>query len=101
MLNVTLTNHETETTVTLEGRMDTVDAPEFEQALAPVWDMEHPQILLDCQKLEYISSSGLRVFLKLKKFVDAKGGQVALSSLQPTVKEVFEMTGFAKMFQMK
>ena len=57
--------------------------------------------MLDCQKLEYISSSGLRVFLKLKKFVDAKGGQVALSTLQPTVKEVFDMTGFAKMFQMK
>lgn len=101
MLKVTLTNNERETIVTLEGRMDTAAAPEFEQALAPVWTMEKPQVLLDCQKLEYISSSGLRVFLKLKKFADAQNGQVTLSALQPTVKEVFEMTGFAKMFQMK
>ena len=63
--------------------------------------MEHPQLLLDCRKLEYISSSGLRIFLKLKKSVDTKGGQVTLSALQPTVREVFEMTGFAKMFQIK
>lgn len=63
--------------------------------------MEHPQLLLDCRKLEYISSSGLRIFLKLKKSVDAKGGQVTLSALQPTVREVFDMTGFAKMFQIK
>ena len=93
MLKVTLTNNETETIVALEGRMDTAAAPEFEQALAPVWEMEQPRIMLDCQKLEYISSSGLRTFLKLKKFTDSKGGQVALNALQPTVKEVFDMTG--------
>lgn len=51
--------------------------------------------------MEYISSSGLRIFLKLKKSVDAKGGQVTLSALQSTVREVFDMTGFAKMFQIK
>lgn len=101
MLKITLADNETGTTVTLDGRMDTAAAPEFEQALAPVWAMEEPRILLDCQKLEYISSSGLRIFLKLKKFVDAKAGYVALSALQPPVKEVFEMTGFAKMFQIK
>lgn len=101
MLKVTLTNNETETIVALEGRMDTAAAPEFEQALAPVWEMEQPRIMLDCQKLEYISSSGLRIFLKLKKFTDSKGGQVALNALQPTVKEVFDMTGFSKMFQIK
>ena len=101
MLKVTLTNNETETIVALEGRMDTAAAPEFELALAPVWEMEQPRIMLDCQKLEYISSSGLRIFLKLKKFTDSKGGQIALNALQPTVKEVFDMTGFSKMFQIK
>ena len=101
MLKVTLTNNETETIVALEGRMDTAAAPEFEQALAPVWEMEQPRIMLDCQKLEYISSSGLRIFLKLKKFTASKGGQVALNALQPTVKEVFDMTGFSKMFPIK
>ena len=101
MLKVTLTNNETETIVALEGRMDTAAAPEFELALAPVWEMEQPRIMLDCQKLEYISSSGLRIFLKLKKFTDSKGGQVALTALQPTVKEVFDMTGFSKMFPIK
>ena len=101
MLKVTLTDSGAETAVTIEGRMDTAAAPEFEQALEPVWAMEHPQLLLDCRKLEYISSSGLRIFLKLKKSVDTKGGQVTLSALQPTVREVFEMTGFAKMFQIK
>lgn len=100
MLKVTLTDSGAETAVTIEGRMDTAAAPEFEQAL-PVWAMEHPQLLLDCRKLEYISSSGLRIFLKLKKSVDTKGGQVKLSALQPTVREVFDMTGFAKMFQIK
>lgn len=47
--------------------------------------------------MEYISSSGLRVFLKLKKYVLAQNERLEVSELQPMVKGVFEMTGFDKL----
>ena len=75
MLKVTLTDSGAETAVTIEGRMDTAAAPEFEQALEPVWAMERPQLLLDCRKLEYISSSGLRIYLKRKNPSTPRAGR--------------------------
>ena len=98
MLKVTLTNNETETIVALEGRMDTAAAPEFEQALAPVWEMEQPRIMLDCQKLEYISSSGLRLFLGLQKKVMKNGGKLIFRHVSEPILNVFKITGMSAFF---
>lgn len=100
-MEVFVTNSDSRTVVRVVGRLDTVAAAQFEQALAPVWESERPDLFLDCREMEYISSSGLRVFLKLKKFVMGTEGSLELSDLKPGVREVFEMTGFVKMFQLR
>lgn len=83
---------------TLNGRLDTVCAEQFGRDMQPLMDAADRNILLDCKALEYISSSGLRLFLTLRKQVAAKGGKLTLSALNEDVQEVFTLTGFANLF---
>jgi anti-sigma B factor antagonist len=56
-------------------------------------------ITLDCTGLEYISSSGLRLFLSLRKETAAKGGKVIVKNINDEIKKVFMMTGFFNLFE--
>ena len=58
-------------------------------------------IILDCTELSYISSSGLRIFLTLRKAAVAKGGKVIVRSICPDIRNVFVMTGFLNLFEME
>lgn len=84
------------TIVELIGRLDTASVEDFNEEIAEVV-AENKDIILDCNELEYISSSGLRSFLNLHKQLKAEGGQLALKNLQSTVKSVFDLTGFTMM----
>ena len=79
--------------IALEGRLDTMTAPELEaelnQSLGSV-----DSLALDFSKLEYISSAGLRVLLSAHKAMSAKGG-MKVTNVNEIVQEVFEVTGFA------
>ena len=86
------------TTVELSGRLDTAAVEEFDKELATVV-AENNNIVFDCSELEYISSSGLRAILTIHKQLQAKGGELALCNLQPTVKSVFDLTGFTMMMK--
>lgn len=86
-------------TVALEGRLDTTTAPELEQALKESMDGVN-ELTLDFAKLDYISSAGLRVLLSAHKAMSKKGegsapGGMKVVNVNETVKEVFEVTGFA------
>jgi len=85
----------------LEGRLDTAAAGQTEQALKPLYDTCCQIIVFDCQNLEYISSSGLRLLLSVLKHAKAKGGRVIISNLSTDLKKVFSMTGFDKLFDFK
>lgn len=77
----------------LIGRLDTVTAPELEAeivAILPTAD----SLVLDMEKLDYISSAGLRVILKTHKALSPKAG-LKLINVSDNVKEVFEITGFS------
>ena len=76
--------------VTLEGRLDTVTAPEFEGFLAANYSGTDA-LTVDCEKLAYISSAGLRVLLTAQKKMH---GAMKLTNVSELVMEVFEMTGF-------
>ena len=65
----------------LEGRLDTAASPETEKAMQPLYDCENQDIVIDCAKLEYISSSGLRIFLSVLKNTKPKGCHVYISGL--------------------
>ncbi len=88
-----------QTVIAVSGRLDTVNAPDFEKAVAPVIASDMKDVVLDCTALDYISSSGLRLFLSLQKAANSKQGQLTLQGMKPEIKEVFDMTGFSAMFR--
>ena len=78
-------------TVSLDGRLDTTTAPAFEGFLAEQYESSDA-LVIDCAKLAYISSAGLRVLLSAQKRTK---GAMKLTNVCELVMEVFEMTGFA------
>lgn len=82
-----------ELTFSLEGRLDTVTAPELERELNAELDGAEA-LTLDLGKLEYISSAGLRVLLSAHKEMARKGGLKILNANE-IVREVFDVTGFS------
>lgn len=79
--------------IALEGRLDTMTAPELEAELNQSLGSAE-SLTLDFSKLEYISSAGLRVLLSAHKAMSAKGG-MKITNANEIVQEVFEVTGFA------
>ena len=78
-------------TVTLEGRLDTITAPDLEQALSDLDGIKH--LVLQFAGVGYISSAGLRVLLALQKRM-TKQGDMKLTHVDQLVMEVLEMSGF-------
>lgn len=74
------------------GRLDTSSSPILEKELAEIGD-EITTVVLDFEKLEYVSSSGLRIILGLQKKMNAKG-KLIIRNVCAMVKEVFDITGF-------
>ena len=56
---------------------------------------------IEINEIEYISSSGLRLFLTLRKETAAKGGKVVIQNINDEIKKVFMMTGFFNLFEIK
>ena len=79
--------------VALEGRLDTMTAPDLENQLSEALaGIEH--LVFDLKKLEYISSAGLRVLLSAQKTMNKQGDMVVRNASEE-VKEIFEVTGFS------
>ena len=97
-MNVIITEQDSKSIVTIDGRIDTTNAKEFETAIAPLLRLSNPDIEVNCGKLSYISSSGLRVFLVLQKSVMANKGKLVLKEMNNNILEVIKMTGFASIF---
>ncbi|MBR4332789.1 MAG: STAS domain-containing protein [Clostridia bacterium] len=79
--------------IAVEGRLDTMTSPELENELKTCLGSAD-SLVLDCEKLDYISSAGLRVLLNAYKAMNGKGG-MRLLHVNEIVREVFEVTGFA------
>lgn len=78
----------------LEGRLDTTTSPKLEEELRGSVD-GMTSLVIDFEKLAYISSAGLRVLLSMQKIMN-KQGQMLLKNVSETVMEVFEVTGFSE-----
>lgn len=83
----------------LAGRLDTAASQKFAADIEPLMENADKHIVLDCEKLEFISSSGLRLFLSLRKATIAKGGDVTITNVSDDVKQVFTITGFYSLFK--
>ena len=90
-MNINFNKKDGELTVLIDGRLDTLTAPELESFLADNYEGV-TSLIFDCEKLVYISSAGLRVLLTAHKRMK---GNMKLINVSELVMEVLEMTGFA------
>ena len=92
MLNITKEQEADHLKIALEGRLDTTTSPDLEKMLKESLD-DVTELVLDFEKLEYISSAGLRVLLSAQKTMN-KQGEMKLVKVRDEVIEIFEVTGF-------
>ena len=93
MLNIKKTIEGSKALLALEGRLDTVTAPQLEQEVKSSLD-GISELEFDMKDLSYISSAGLRVLLSAQKVMNKQGSMV-IHNANETVCEIFEVTGFS------
>ena len=91
-MNIVKTIEDGKAVFEIEGRLDTTTAPELEQELKDSLEGV-TELVLDLGKLDYISSSGLRVLLTTRKIMQSQG-EMKVTNVTETVMDVFEVTGF-------
>ena len=80
------------------GRLDTAAAVQTAEDVKPLLEASDKEIILDCSELEYISSSGLRIFLSVRKEAAAHNSKVIVRNINADSRHVFMMTGFISLF---
>lgn len=83
--------------ISVAGKMDALNSPDFERSVFSSIDSGVSSIIIDLSDLEYISSSGLRVFLMAAKKMQPEG-KMCLCELQPQVLQIFQISGFDSIF---
>lgn len=97
-MKVTIEQSEGKALVTLEGNLDSFVSEDVEQQFEQLYELEDTEITLDCTNLDYIASSGLRLFFMLVRSVCPNGCKIIVKGAQKSVMEVFELTGFTEFF---
>ena len=87
--------------MTFEGRLDTPSSLQVERDMRVLYDCEGHDIILDCTNLEYITSSGMRLFLDLLKVAKSKGCKCTLVGLNDDIYDVFDEVGFINLFDVR
>lgn len=91
-MTINKTQNGEELILSVEGRLDTTTAPQLDSEIKNNIEGKKT-LILDFEKLEYISSAGLRVLLSAQKTMN-KQGKMILKNINDTVREVFDITGF-------
>ena len=84
--------------ISLEGAVDAHTAPQFESAVQSAIDAGQRRIVVDCEKLTYISSAGLGVFMGFIEEVRDEGGDIKICGLSEKVKQPFEILGCESLY---
>ena len=92
-MNILSDRNGSEINIIIEGRIDTTNFNLLKDKTS--------KITLDCSKLNYISSSGLRIFLIMQKKMMSTKGVLILKNMQPSIKEVFDISGFSTIFNIE
>jgi len=98
-MKLTITEENDSVKGMLDGRLDTAAAAQFAEDMKPLMEQADKHIVLDFQHLSFISSSGLRLLLTLRKETMSKGGDVTIENVPAEVKQVFTITGFYSLFK--
>ncbi|MFA5325589.1 MAG: STAS domain-containing protein [Bacteroidales bacterium] len=97
-MEVKIEKTDAETMVKMIGRLDSMNSGEVEKAVAPVMESDMKNVIIDCSEFDYISSSGLRIFLTMLKEAKKKGGKLSIRNMKAEIKSVFDITGFTPLF---
>ena len=100
-MEVKITRGSGEVTAQLIGRLDTPASLEIAPQMDALAQEAGGTIILDCSELAYISSSGLRIFITLRKAAAAKGGKVIVRNISNEIRSVFMMTGFLNLLEIQ
>lgn len=92
--------HGDELVVSLSGRLDTLTAADLDKFMKEE-EIKEDLVALDFTELEYISSAGLRVLLAIKKMLDADNKKLEIRNINAVIKEVFTVTGFINVLNIK
>ena len=98
-MEVKINTKDSVTTAQLIGRLDTPASQEISGDFDNLMQYAAGTVILDCTELEYISSSGLRLFLSLRKAAASKGGNVIVKAINKDIRSVFMMTGFLNLLR--
>lgn len=98
-MNTTFKKEDNDYVMYFGGRLDTAASSKALKEAEVLYDCEGHDIILECSNLEYISSSGLRLFLGLLKAAKVKGSKVSISGMNDNLRQVFAMTGFTHLFE--
>ena len=96
-MNINLNKNEDKLIISLEGRLDTTTSPNLESEYKK---LDETNIVLDLKKLNYISSAGLRVLLTMQKEMNKKG-TLEIINVCDDVRDIFEVTGFIDILNIK
>ncbi|HLR08974.1 MAG TPA: STAS domain-containing protein [Bacillota bacterium] len=88
----TLTDHQ-QTIIRLQGEIDVYTAPNLKDALMPLVKVTGQHVLVDCQKVTYMDSTGLGVFIGALKATKSYGSRMTLINLQERIYRLFTITG--------
>lgn len=100
-MTIQLSTTDSSTTVRIIGRIDTLTATDFDSQLQDLFKSDSAEFIFDCSEMDYISSSGLRVFLMAQKKFSQLNKKLILSGLQPSIREIFDISGFSQIFTIR
>jgi anti-anti-sigma factor len=83
----------------INGRIDTIHSSALEDEVSQLFDSGEKNLIFNCSEMNYISSSGLRVFLVAQKKVISLNGKLHLCEMQPAIQEIFRISGFSNLFK--
>ena len=98
MMKTTIQEQDGQLVAILEGRLDTAVSEDVEETLVPLRDCVDKDIVIDCTGLTYISSSGLRIFLRIVKSARAKEKPVYIKGMSANLRSILSMAGFLNLF---
>jgi anti-anti-sigma factor len=87
------------TVLKIKGRIDTIHSSALEVEVNQLFDSGEQNLIFNCSGMNYISSSGLRVFLVAQKKAKAINGKLYLCNMQPAIQEIFRISGFSNLFR--
>lgn len=97
-----IAKHDNITEIRISGRLDSITAPEFDRKVSAVMAPDEiGDIVIDCREMEYISSAGLRSLITLLKGSKAAGRSLELHDISPSIRSIFDMTGFSTIFKIR